>query len=203
MSTDHFDERAATWDDDPSHVERAAVVADAIADRLTLTTSTSLLEYGAGTGLATAALRDRVGDVTVADTSTGMRDVMARKVDAGVLRDARIWDVDLATTPPPPGEQFDVVLTVLTLHHIPEVDVVLQRFHELVAPDGHLAIVDLDHEDGSFHTEGFTGHHGFRRADLAERLERTGFTDVSFSDCHHVTREHATFPMFLAIASRT
>ena len=42
-----------------------------------------MLEYGAGTGLVSQAMRDAVGPVTMADTSGGMRDVMRAKVDAG------------------------------------------------------------------------------------------------------------------------
>ena len=68
VSTNSFDERAATWDDDPAKVERAGVVAGAISATVPLDGSLRMLEYGAGTGLVTQALRDRVGPVTLADT---------------------------------------------------------------------------------------------------------------------------------------
>src|SRR5690606_25220064 len=84
-SHDPFDEKAATWDDDPAKVERARVVADALRDAVPLGPTTRLLEYGAGTGLVTQALRDAVGPVTLADTSAGMRAVMQRKVETGAL----------------------------------------------------------------------------------------------------------------------
>ena len=71
MLVNHFDERAATWDDDPAKVERANVVAAAIREAIALDGSERLLEYGAGTGLVTQALRDAVGPVTLADTSGG------------------------------------------------------------------------------------------------------------------------------------
>jgi len=48
-----------------------------------------MLEYDAGTGLVTQALRDSVGPVTLADTSTGMREVVHAKIAAGALTDAR------------------------------------------------------------------------------------------------------------------
>ena len=38
MHTDHFDDRAATWDDDPEKVDRAARAADAVADAVDLDT---------------------------------------------------------------------------------------------------------------------------------------------------------------------
>ncbi|MFM8304464.1 MAG: class I SAM-dependent methyltransferase [Actinomycetota bacterium] len=195
-----FDARAATWDD-PVKAERAAVVARAIVETIPIGPGTRLLEYGAGTGLVTQALRDHVGPVTLADTSSGMRAVIAEKVTQGSLPDARIWDLDLATSVPP-DEQFDLVVTVLTLHHVPEVDPVLAAFARLLVGGGRLVVVDLEAEDGSFHGEGFTGHHGFVRAWLAERLEAAGFTDVSFRSCHAITRNDGTYPLFMATARR-
>jgi predicted TPR repeat methyltransferase len=194
-----FDERAATWDDDPVKVERAAAVAGLIRETIALGPSTRLFEYGAGTGLVTQALRDAVGPVTLADTSTGMREVMQEKVRSGALPDARVWDVDLARDAPPP-ERFDVVVTVLTLHHIPELEPVLAAFASLLSDGGHLCIADLESEDGSFHGSGFEGHHGFDRAWLATRLEAAGFVGVEFRHCYLLTRETGTYPVFLATA---
>lgn len=201
MSSPSFDDRAATWDDDPAKVERAAVVAQAIRDAVPLEPSTRLLEYGAGTGLVSQALRDAVGPVTVADTSTGMRDVLARKIEAGELTDARIWDVDLATGPAP-DEHFDVVVTVMTLHHIADVGTVLRTFARLLDEGGHLCVVDLDAEDGSFHGDGFAGHHGFPRAALTEELLDAGFRDVQVRDCHRIERRDGRYSLFLATARR-
>lgn len=199
MSEHSFDARAATWDDDPAKVERAAVVARAIRDAVPLGPTMRLLEYGAGTGLVAQALRAAVGPVTVADTSAGMREVLARKIDAGQLTDARIWDVDLATDPVP-DERFDVVVTVMALHHIADVATVLAAFAELLDGGGHVCVVDLDAEDGSFHGDGFAGHHGFARTELTADLLGAGFTDVEVGDCYDIERGVGRYPLFLATA---
>jgi predicted TPR repeat methyltransferase len=196
-----FDEKAATWDDDPAKVERARVVAAAILDAVPVDGTTRLLEYGAGTGLVTQALRHRVGPVTLADTSAGMRDVMAAKVAAGALPDARISGLDV-TADPVPDERYDLVVSVMTLHHLHDLDRALGAFAELLAPGGHLCVVDLEEEDGSFHGEGFDGHHGFERGDLTARLEATGFADVAITTVHHVVRDGSSYPLFLATARR-
>jgi ubiquinone/menaquinone biosynthesis C-methylase UbiE len=201
VTTSSFDERAATWDDDPAKVERAVQVAHAIAETLPLDPSLRLLEYGAGTGLVTQTLRPSVGPVTLADTSAGMRQVIAEKVAAGVLTDASVWAVDLAEGPVP-EERFDVVVTVMALHHIADLDAVLSAFASLLDPGGHLAVVDLDQEDGSFHSAGFEGHLGFDRADLGRRLEAHGFDQVTFRTCHEIVRADGTYPLFLATARR-
>jgi predicted TPR repeat methyltransferase len=201
MSTDRFDEKAATWDADPAKVERAAAVARCIAAMVPLGPSTRLLEYGAGTGLVTQALRDAVGPVTLVDTSTGMREVMHAKIEAGALVDARVWAVNLESEPAP-DEQFDVIVTVMTLHHIHDLARVLAGFADLLAPGGHLCIADLEREDGSFHGADFDGHRGFERPALADELAAAGFTDTSFSDCTQLVRDGVTYPVFLATCVR-
>lgn len=199
-SVDSFDDRAATWDDDPHKVERAKVVADAICESFALDRSMRVLEYGAGTGLVTQALRDSVGPVTLADTSAGMREVLAGKVDGGVIPDARVWDVDLSIESPP-DERFDLIITVLAMHHITPLEPVLSAFAALLAEGGHLCVVDLEEEDGSFHGAGFHGHHGFARSSLTSLLEAAGFTNVGFRHCHEIVRDTGTYPLFLATAS--
>ncbi|MGE0795655.1 MAG: class I SAM-dependent methyltransferase [Acidimicrobiia bacterium] len=201
VSANSFDDRAATWDDDPAKVERAERVAAAIRAAVPLDTSTRLLEYGAGTGLVTQALRDAVGEVTMADTSAGMRAVMEEKVAAGVIAGARVWNLDLATEAAP-DERFDLVVTVLTLHHIPDLEPVLSGFASLLVEGGHLCIADLEEEDGSFHGDGFDGHRGFERSALTAQLERAGFVGTTFETCHEVVRPSGTYPLFLAIGRR-
>lgn len=201
MTSSHFDERAATWDDEPGHVDRAARVATALRATIPLGPTTRLLEYGAGTGLVTQELRGDIGPATLADASAGMRAVMERKVAAGALPGARVWDLDLARDPVP-ADRFDVIVTVLVLHHIPDVTPVLAGFAELLVDDGQLCVVDLEAEDGSFHGEGHDVHHGFERDELQSQLEAAGFADVTFTPCGDVERPHGTFPMFLATARR-
>ena len=198
-----FDLKAADWDD-PAKVARAHLVADAIVAATRPDPSVQLLEYGAGTGLVTEALGDRVGTALLADTSAGMREVMAGKIADGRIPNARIIDLDLADAEAElPDERFGLIVTVLTLHHVDELDRVLGRFAELLDHDGHLCVVDLDAEDGSFHGAGFAGHHGFDRRAFADRLRSSGFDDVTVSDCGELTRDDGTYSMFLAVARRT
>ncbi|MEZ5382539.1 MAG: class I SAM-dependent methyltransferase [Microthrixaceae bacterium] len=194
------DERAATWDD-PAKARRAAIVAQEIRNAVPLSPSMRMLEYGAGTGLTTQALRGWVGPVTLADTSSGMREVMAQKIEAGELTDARIWDLDLASQQPP-DERFDLVVTVMTLHHIDDVPKVLRAFASLLDDRGYLCVADLEKEDGSFHGEGFEGHRGFDRALLSDELTTAGFEEIQLRDCGEVERESGRFPLFLAVGRR-
>lgn len=197
-----FDERAATWDDQ-AKTERARVVADAVRRAVVLSRSTRVLEYGAGTGLVSQELAAGVGPITLADSSAGMREVMHAKVASGALpASARIWDLDLSAGSVP-DERFDLVVTVMTLHHILDLSPVLDAFATLLDEGGHLCVVDLVAEDGSFHRDGdFHGHHGFDAHDLSARLASAGFTDVRVEQVHEVVKDGAAYPLFLSTCTR-
>ena len=198
MPTD-FDERARTWDDDPTRVQRARAAAEAIAAAVPLDASTRLLEYGAGTGLASQALASHVGSITLAEPSQGMRAVLADKVAVGALpADTRIWDLDL-TTHAVPDERFDVIVSLMTLHHIHDLSLVVAGFAELLVNGGHLCVVDLEEEDGSFHDDDpdFDGHHGLGRTPLTEKLDAAGFNDVRFEPCYELEKDGRSYPLFL------
>lgn len=199
----HFDERARDWDDD-TKVDRARVVAAAVRARVDVGPDTRVLEYGAGTGLTVEHLApDGIGPTVLADPSAGMREVMGGKVADGRLpRDARVVDVDLSAGDTL-DEEFDLVVTVMTLHHIPDVDVVLAAFRALLAPGGVLCVVDLVAEDGSFHQslDDFHGHDGFDRADLAAVLAAAGFDPPTWEVVHHLPKDGREYPLFLATAS--
>jgi ubiquinone/menaquinone biosynthesis C-methylase UbiE len=78
----NFDERAKDWDSDPKKVERARVTAEAIRRTISLSTDMNALEYGCGTGLLSFALQSDLGQITLADSSQGMLDVLGEKIAA-------------------------------------------------------------------------------------------------------------------------
>lgn len=198
----NFDEMAKTWDDDPAKVERATIVARQIVDAVAPTGSTRLLEYGAGTGLVAQALAPHVGPLTLVDPSQGMREAMAAKVAHGALpADARIWSIRLGEDPTP-DERFDLVVTVQVLHHVDVLEPVLAAFAELTEPGGHLCVCDLESEDGSFHGEGFGGHHGFDRGVLRSQIAAAGFTDITYQHAYDLDKDGHAYPLFLAVATR-
>lgn len=201
-----FDSRAATWDDDPAKVDRARRVADALAREVPDLEFRSVLDYGAGTGLLGFALLPRVRWVTFADVSKGMLAEVERKISLGRFANADSVLLDL-TRDLLPGRQFDLVCTLLTLHHVPDVPQLLKAFHHVLAPGGVLCISDLDAEDGSFHGAGFDGHLGFERSTLASWLAQAGFGHVRFSTPCEIRKDTTTgskvFPLFLSVTARS
>ncbi|MEP6895820.1 MAG: class I SAM-dependent methyltransferase [Chloroflexota bacterium] len=201
-----FDERARGWDSDPAHVERAVTVAGDLREAIPLSTTMNALEYGCGTGLLSFALRTELGSITLADTSQGMLDVLKEKIVSAGLTNMSPLRLDLVTDPLP-SERYDVIYSLMTLHHIPNYKKVLHGFYHLLKPGGYLCVADLDAEDGTFHSEGFDGHNGFDRALLKKHVETIGFMNVQFSETYtvHKTINSAdkAFPMFLMSAEKS
>jgi len=200
-----FEQRAATWDDDPIKAARAHAVAEAIRREVPFRPGLRALEYGCGTGLLGFALAPFPGELTLADASEGMLDVLRGKIAATGARNMTGVRLDLIADVPP-AARYDLVCLLMVLHHIPDTDAILRRFHAVLAPGGRLCIGDLDAEGGAFHGPGFDGHNGFDREALAARARAAGFTNVRFTTAYENPKKvgGATrlFPVFLMVADR-
>jgi ubiquinone/menaquinone biosynthesis C-methylase UbiE len=200
-----FDEKARDWDSDPRRIERARIVAEAMREQVALTPALSALEYGCGTGLLSFALQPWLGQITLADNSDGMLAVLAEKIAAAGLKNMIPLHLDLAVDPLP-AERYDLLYTLMVLHHIPDTEGILRKFWGLLKGRGRLCVVDLDQEDGSFHGPEFDGHLGFERAELERKLLGAGFQNVRFHTVYQMPKPTAAglkhFPLFLAVAEK-
>lgn len=202
-----FDEEAKDWDT-PESQERARNIAEAISTQVPLSNTMSAFEYGCGTGQLSFELREKIGPITLADSSTGMLEVLRDKIRNRSARDMKPVKLDL-TGDPLPGEQFDLVYTMMTLHHIPDTRLILSKFYELLHPGGYLCVADLDEEDGSFHGHDVEDvHKGFDRKELTTLSESLGFTNIHFTTAYKMDREineqgeTQQFPIFLMVARK-
>jgi SAM-dependent methyltransferase len=152
------------------------------------------------------AFQSDLGQITLADTSQGMLEVLAEKIVASGVTNMKPLRLDLSIDPLP-TERFDLTYSLMTLHHIPDAKNILKKFHALLEPSGILCIADLDKEDGSFHTDGTTDVHlGFERAELQRWVEDAGFADVKFSTAFEIKKkigaDEKIFPVFLLTARK-
>ena len=195
-----FAARAKDWDEIPGRAERARAVAEAIREQVSLSPTMTALEYGCGTGLLSFALQPFLGPIVLADSSTGMLDVLKEKIANSGIKTMTPIKLDLSVDPLP-AQRFDLVYTLIVLHHIPDTAKILQSFRSLLKPGGVLCIADLDREDGSFHSHepGFDGHNGFERAELRLELEKTGFDNIRFTTCYKIIKGERTYSLFLAV----
>lgn len=183
---------------------RARAVAVAILANIRPTDGMRGFEYGCGTGLLSFCLQEHLQHITLADSSTGMLEVLREKIVATGSENMRPIQLDL-TTDPLPDERFDIAYSLMTFHHIPDTDTILRDLHALLAPSGYLCIADLDSEDGSFHSYEFNGHKGFDRQDLARRAEAAGFRNIRFSTVFRIKKgsPEREYPVFLMIAEKS
>jgi ubiquinone/menaquinone biosynthesis C-methylase UbiE len=162
------------------------------------------LEFGAGTGLLSFLLRDKLKEITLVDNSAGMVKVLREKLSADNTGNMKVLDIDLEHDDYPDG-RVDLIYTLMVLHHVNDVETIIRKFSGMLNPGGYLAIADLYPEDGSFHGESFNGHKGFDTAKLAALLEKYGFRVISQRKVYVIDKiisdnSRKQFEVFLMIA---
>jgi len=203
----YFDDKAKDWDKDPKKIERAGILANEISDFLKNGKRLNAFEFGCGTGLVSFFLKDFFQTITLADNSEGMINVLKEKLVESnicnfhpILVDMLKDDLQI--------EKHDVVYTLMTMHHIMELDKMVSVFNSILNKNGYLCIADLVTEDGSFHYKhpGFDGHNGFDKDELTAILVKNGFTVVLYKIFFVIEKqmenETKKFPLFLMIGKK-
>ena len=199
----NFDNVARTWDENPIHLERSRAIAIKMQETLPLRKEMKALEYGAGTGILSFLLSEKLGHITMMDSSAEMVKVMEEKV---LNRNAtNLSPVLMDLEKESEDTSYDLIFNQMVLHHIRDIRSILDKFHQMLLPGGILAIADLYTEDGSFHGEGVDVHLGFDPGQLKKILLSVGFKNVHFEECYTVKREVSgeiakQFPIFLLTA---
>lgn len=132
-----------------------------------------------------------------------MLEVIAEKLARDGRSNVSARRQDLLTDPPP-SPPFDLAISLLVLHHLPETGAALGAILRLLRPGGQLALADLDAEDGSFHGPDAEGiHHlGFSRDHVAGLARAAGFVDVSVRTATTIERDGRPYPVFLLLGRR-
>jgi tRNA (cmo5U34)-methyltransferase len=196
-----FDERAHDWDKEIKHIDRSVAIAAELEQMVPLNHSMRALEYGAGTGLLSFLLKDRFAEITLMDSSEEMIKVCIAKTkyyNTGHILplwfDLEHKDFD---------GTFDIIYNQMVLHHVNDVEVILNKFYNLLNPGGYLAISDLYPEDGSFHGTDVKVHLGFNPDKLCEILKNMGFKKPKYKPCFEVKRDtDKKFPVFLLVTQK-
>lgn len=199
-----FNAAAADWEEKPLRVALARKVAGAIRQAIPLATTMRVLEYGCGTGMVSRALSPHVAQIMAVDTSPQMLEVLRRKAGEEKIINIETLVHDL-TSEPLPDKGFDLVMSSMTLHHIPDIETLLPRFLAILKPGGYLAVADLVTEDGSFHEDN-TGvaHQGINPEAVRTILAKNGGLDIGVQEIHTIEKPGANsaavrkYPVFLA-----
>ncbi len=198
-----FDDAATAWEEKPQRVALARKVAEAIEQAIPLAGTMQVLEYGCGTGMVSRALSPHVATIKAVDTSPQMLEVLRQKAGEEKIDNIETLVHDLTQTPLP-DKDFDLVISSMTLHHIPDIEALLDQFFAALKPGGYLAVADLVTEDGSFHEDN-TGvaHYGVSPEAVRAILAKNGGKDIGVQEIHTIEklREHGDkrgYPVFLA-----
>jgi ubiquinone/menaquinone biosynthesis C-methylase UbiE len=205
-----FDEKAKNWDNDPQKIERANIFANEIRAFIKPDLQMNALEFGCGTGMQSYFLRNDFKTITLMDTSQGMLDVLEQRIKNENISNFKPVLFDLTNNDfPAESEKFDVIYTSMTMHHIFDINNIINKFNSMLNTGGFLCIADLEKEDGSFHSDqpDFNGHLGFDRKEIDNFFENNGYEIVFYKICFEIEKKSNTnilkkYPVFLIIGKK-
>lgn len=197
-----FDARARDWDNSPIHWERSEAIVKNLLKMIPINPNMKALEYGAGTGILSFILSESFSEIMLMDNSKEMVHVMHEKVINSKVKNLKPLLFDLEHSEYY-ARKFDCVFTQMVLHHVNDVEAIINKFYTLLNQGGYLAIADLYTEDGSFHDHNAQVHLGFDPDNLTDILKNAGFRDIEYRTCFEVKRDSGkTFPVFLIVAKK-
>jgi ubiquinone/menaquinone biosynthesis C-methylase UbiE len=200
----HFDSLASTWDENPSHTERAKVFSEEIMKSIKLSKEWTALEYGCGTGILSFLLHSHLNSIVLADDSIEMLKVAEKKIKANNISNMKTIRLNLMTDDY--KVNHDLVYSAMALHHVENTDLIIEKFYKIINENGYLCIADLVQETGSFHAhlKDFHGHNGFNTSQLEQILIQKGFKEVSSKIVYTMERENEIkkYPLFLMIGKK-
>jgi 2-polyprenyl-3-methyl-5-hydroxy-6-metoxy-1,4-benzoquinol methylase len=205
----HFDKQAKEWDNDPKKTERAIAIAKEMTDFIQPKKTMDAFEFGCGTGMLSYQLKDFFKTITLADTSEGMIKVLQEKISDENIKNFKPLLVNLLEDDAVINKNsYDVIYTLMTLHHIDDINKIAKIFNAMLKTGGYLCIADLVQEDGSFHSNvpDFNGHNGFDRAELGAVLSSHGF-EIEYNKIpleieKEFDEKMKKYPLFLMICKK-
>ncbi|OIW26298.1 S-adenosyl-L-methionine-dependent methyltransferase [Coniochaeta ligniaria NRRL 30616] len=218
-----FNAEAAAWDSNPTVVLASDLARKAILDRLPGPDTTSrldVLEIGCGTGILSLALAPSFRSVTAVDAAEGMIAALEAKLNAENCTTKNVRPVcalledpgderirpDAAAASRLDGSKrleprrFDLVVSHLVLHHIPDLLSVLQTMFGCLKRGGLIMLTDFEDfgpQARRFHPEtkmAGVERHGIKRTDMEALLLRAGFVDVRVETAFKMDKTVETEP---------
>ncbi len=198
--TDLFKEKAETYDSKDWEKEVSAI-GEMILSEIPFHDQMHVMDFGAGTGLLCSQISPLVQKITAVDISEAMLEKLNTKPELKTKVNTVCQDI--MDTPIEGG--FDVIISAFALHHIQDTNRLIQTFAEHLGAGSRIALVDMDEEDGSFHSEDNSGvfHCGFDRENLKTILKMNSFEHVDFVQTRFFKWDEKEYSAFLVTAIKS
>ncbi len=200
-----FDNRAATWDENPRRIKLVENVSNIILSKIDFQKTDEILDYGCGTGLLGYSLIDKVGSVIFCDSSTGMLEQVEKKRNYYDYKNVKLLNADFSQLEKI-EQGYNFIFSMLVMHHVADLKLLLSKFNEALKDDGSFCWIDLDKEDGSFHNDDTIPHLGFEKEATIKLLKEAGFETTFYTNelaiKKEINEELRSFPLFVLIARK-
>jgi len=197
-----FNTLAKTWDENPNRSKYTEAVGAYIKSNTSKEQRLQALEIGAGTGTLSVMLSDDFSRIDLLDSSEGMINEMARKLEENNL--FHLTPVAKSIQHYNPLKLYDVVYSAMFLHHVKEVEGALKKISDMTQAGGKLFMCDLYTEDGRFHPSTVEGvyHYGFDPDSLANYMKTLGYTINNIETVYNFEKHDRLYPMFVVEATK-
>ncbi len=196
----HFNQAANTWDT-PEKILLSESYGKKIKFYLPKNSPIKILEIGCGTGLLGSQFVEKDNQLVGIDTSSGMLDIFNQKFKSFGNAKGLLLNMEKENLT---ESGFDLVISSMAFHHLKNPVEILKKVKGLLNKNAHIAIIDLDQEDGSFHPDPINMgvyHSGFSEDNLNLWAKEAELKLVQRSIVHTVSKNAKTYPIFLAIFS--
>ncbi len=197
MAVDHFANKSKSWDMNSKRVQNAKSIAELIVDKIVLSSTMKVMDFGAGTGLLSYFIAPYVDTIVAVDNSPSMLEKFKEKSSEFACK-TEVLELDLSQQNI--EEKFDGIVSSMTIHHLEDTKALFEKLYAMLNEDGFIALADLDSEDGTFHSDNAgVFHFGFEREKLEAIAKEVGFKNIRFELASTIKKPHHEFTVFLML----
>lgn len=193
----HFNQLSKEWDR-PEKIEQNIKYAKIIKSHLVFNHPIAILDLGCGTGLLGQQFVEEENTLMGIDTSEGMLDVFNKKFLGNNRVSSRLLNLEKENV----DAKFDLILSSMAFHHMDDPMKMVLKLKKLLTASGALAIIDLDLENGSFHSDPKNmgvKHFGFSKEVSDSWAREAGFSRYHRETINIIKKENGDFPVFLSL----
>lgn len=203
---ENFDIKSKDWDNNKRREKMNKNILNYLNKNINLNNKNILMDYGCGTGNIGINFYNKVSKLIFMDTSEGMLDVLKNKLNQLKINNFEIIKGDI-TENNENIPNLDIVISSMVFHHIDNIDDTINKIYNKLNPNGKIVLIDLDIEDGSFHSGEFNGHKGFEREYIENIFKQNHFKNIKIEDLYHMEKivdngEIKSFSIFCAIGEK-